>query len=324
MSATTLTDIDEYALNVAHAEKARWRAIAAAQYSELAARRAELKTEKNKINKKNDLINALVDAGLKEKHDLKAARIAAAAYIAINGLLERQFESARATIEETRIRLESLEYEGCRQLLDAWLDTTLARAECSELAQAKKERDAFANEFGGGNIVSAMVNCRAAREENLKLSAGDYLLNEIGAALGCAPDATILERIAEQARQLEQARYCIERRLKYHRNYPPQGSARWDDRHSGMSGDVARECDCDYCIEDRAWLAANAPTPQAEQAGTAIVHCEHCSAEIKIVSPEMWTAEKYATCGICGERNSRSSIVIQMENAPQAEQEQAT
>lgn len=204
--------------------------------------------------------------------------------------------------------LTDLEY--ALNVAHAEIDTTLARAECSELAQAKKERDAFANEFGGGNIVSAMVNCRAAREENLKLSAGDYLLNEIGAALGCAPDATILERIAEQARQLAEAHNLI---LNVHEMADDETS-KVEIETSSLTWQIE--------ADTRAWLAANAPAPQAEQAGTAIVHCEHCGAEIKIVSPEMWTAEKYATCGICGERNSRSSIVIQMENAPQAEQEQ--
>ena len=43
----------------------------------------------------------------------------------------------------------------------------------------------------------------AARQEILQLSAGEYLLREIGAALGCAPTSDILKRIAEQAAQIE-------------------------------------------------------------------------------------------------------------------------
>jgi len=43
----------------------------------------------------------------------------------------------------------------------------------------------------------------AARQEILQLSAGEYLLREIGSALGCAPTSDILQRIAEQAAQIE-------------------------------------------------------------------------------------------------------------------------
>lgn len=43
----------------------------------------------------------------------------------------------------------------------------------------------------------ARAELAALRDENLKLSAGDYLLREIGEALNCAPDAMILQCIVE-------------------------------------------------------------------------------------------------------------------------------
>lgn len=145
-----------------------------------------------------------------------------------------------------------------------------------------------------------VMQLAALHDDNLAPIGSNLLLSEIGEALGCTPDATILTSIAalreadirtmehcddcgsllvvdanmddeeidremycpvcrcETLREaVEQARYCITRRLRYHQNYPPLGSARWTDRDKGIPGEDARDCDCDYCIEDRAWIAAH-------------------------------------------------------------------
>ena len=96
-------------------------------------------------------------------------------------------------------------------MLEHFMEQEIERLR-AELSQAQTERDAFANVFGGGNIVLAMVNCRADRA-----------------------------RIAEQARQLEEARQFAQ----YVCDNEPSAEHIY--------------------ILARAWLAANAPAPQAEQ-----------------------------------------------------------
>jgi len=53
---------------------------------------------------------------------------------------------------------------------------------------------------------------------------------------------------------IEQAKVCITRRLNYHRAFPPISSARYIDMDSGIPFNEARECDCDFCLEDREWI----------------------------------------------------------------------
>ena len=62
-------------------------------------------------------------------------------------------------------------------------------AECDKWRAWKPSNDAY--------IEKLEADLSQLRAENLSLGVGEYLLNEIGAALNCAPDATILQRIAE-------------------------------------------------------------------------------------------------------------------------------
>lgn len=63
--------------------------------------------------------------------------------------------------------------------------------------------DDAVQQYRSGKQKDARAELAVLRAENLQLSAGDYLLREIGAALNCAPDATILQNI-EQLRASEQ------------------------------------------------------------------------------------------------------------------------
>lgn len=60
--------------------------------------------------------------------------------------------------------------------------------------------------------------------------------------------------INELLEKLTQAEKCIMRRLNSHRSFPPVSSARYMDMSSGIPFNDARDCDCDYCIEDRRWI----------------------------------------------------------------------
>lgn len=64
--------------------------------------------------------------------------------------------------------------------------------------------DGYADREPASELAQLRAELAALREENLKLSAGDYLLREIGEALNCAPDATILQRVAEQDKKFDE------------------------------------------------------------------------------------------------------------------------
>ena len=76
-------------------------------------------------------------------------------------------------------------------------DLIKARAELAALraSLATATRTAEVWERQHKEIVSELAT---ARQEILQLSAGEYLLREIGAALDCAPTSDILKRIAER------------------------------------------------------------------------------------------------------------------------------
>lgn len=61
--------------------------------------------------------------------------------------------------------------------------------------------------------------------------------------------------INELLEKLAQSKKCITRRLNYHHSFPPVSSARYIDMGSGIPFNKARDCDCDYCVEDREWIS---------------------------------------------------------------------
>jgi hypothetical protein len=127
-----------------------------------------------------------------------------------------------------------------------------AKAARAELAALRAELAAYRelcvrlNAVDASDLGGAISSLRA---ENLQLGAGNYLLDEIGKALNCAPDATILQRIAE----LESANAALESAVSEGREFAEfvVDQLRYDkDHYLFMAAD--------------AFLAAH-PAPQTEQ-----------------------------------------------------------
>lgn len=67
----------------------------------------------------------------------------------------------------------------------------------------------------------------------------------------------ISKNMARRHAKVKRLEDAIDKQLKTHRNFPPQGSARWQDMQKSRlkKGVQLRECDCDVCMAGRAALA---------------------------------------------------------------------
>jgi hypothetical protein len=168
-----------------------------------------------------------------------------------------------------------------------------ARAELAALRAKADERDAFANKFGGGNIVSAMANCIGWRSNSDVLYCMEghggtpltRIIDDDGNDKSYCPECaleTAQECIAEQARQLEEGDTELKSAVKLFLN--AIDVLPWCNDITGawvsLPSDVWKEWNYGACEMLR--LAANAPhylTPDEIEAAVTEAHQSEARAD---------------------------------------------